>query len=114
MVATVDVVVRTNRLPEMARRFRPEVSRVAGRFLFAVSRDSVSQTPVDTGALVNSRQVRFAPGAVEGEVYWGAAYAAYQEFGTARGVRPKRFARGAVDANLPRLNADLAGIERRL
>ncbi len=114
MVATITVQVRTNRLPEMARRFRPEVSRVVGRFLFGVDRDSVRHTPVDTGFLVNSRQVRFNQGDTAGEVYWGAGYAAYQNSGTSRGIRPKRFAEQAVDANRPRLNADLAGIEGRL
>ncbi len=57
---------------------------------------SVGSTPVKTGALVGTKRAEMV-GRGQARVYWPAHYAAYQEFGTSRGVPARNFATTGFD-----------------
>jgi hypothetical protein len=69
-------------------------------------------TPFRTGYLANSPQLDI--GTLVVIVFWAAFYAPYQEFGTRRGIRPKRFAQISAELEMKALEAYLAALESRL
>lgn len=107
------IEVRANNLPRMASRFRPAVSDITGAALFKTLETATPITPVDTGNLRNTAQVRFHPGAFEGSVYWPAPYAALVNGGT-RFMAPRPFATDAARIVGPQYVAALSQLERRL
>lgn len=64
-------------------------------------------TPVDTGRLRGDKTITKGSGVRT--ITWNAEYAAYQEFGTSRGVPARHFARSGMDAALPVIEAGLKG-----
>lgn len=58
---------------------------------------SVRYTPVDFGYLRDNKTIDYPqPGNLVGKITWNQEYAAYQEFGTVRGVPAKYFATKAA------------------
>ena len=62
-------------------------------------------TPVDTGALRANKSI--SGGGDSRTITWNQDYAAYQEFGTSRGVPARHFARSGADAAVPVIEAAL-------
>lgn len=62
-------------------------------------------TPVDTGALKGNKSIE--RGAGSRMITWNQHYAAYQEFGTSRGVPARGFAKAGADAASAVIAAEL-------
>ncbi len=93
--ALVRVVV--NRLGGYGGGFDAAVDRGLLRTARVGSEASAGSTPVKTGALVGTKRAEMV-GRGRARVYWPAHYAAYQEFGTSRGVPARGFAVAGFDA----------------
>jgi len=67
-----------------------------------VERGAKQRAPVDINRLRSSitHAVDTAPVPLWGKVGTRVFYAPYQEFGTSRGVRPKKYLRGALEASV--------------
>lgn len=103
----VRVEVALNRFPELASTFDAAVERAldAGVQVCIATADPL--TPVDTGLLRANKSITAGPGVRT--ITWNQHYAAYQEFGTSRGVSAKRFAATGADAAAPVIAAELGG-----
>lgn len=97
----VEIVVRFNRLPQAGQRLRRAAEAIDTKAAHDIYAASLPFTPVRTGALRNNVQITSAGGGRPAAVHWKQHYAAYQEFGTGRGVAPKRFAAQAVQRVQP-------------
>lgn len=88
--APIRITAPINNFPRIAKRFEPAVQ--AGLVKAAADNIRLSSplTPFRKGHLRNSAQMRVER--LRTRVYWMAPYAPYQELGTRRGIRPKRFA----------------------
>lgn len=98
---SVAIVIRSNHLPGMDERLRARAAQIDTKAAFDAWAASKPYTPVDTGHLINAVTVTPAAPGRPATVHWHAHYAAYQEFGTVRGVRPKRFAAQGVERVKP-------------
>lgn len=78
---TVNVDVRSNRLPAIAAMLRPRAEAVISKAAHDIEAAAKSQAPVDTGALRNSIQAH-PEAALAWVVAVGVEYGIYQEFGT--------------------------------
>lgn len=104
--------VTFNRFDEIAGKFEPIVQD--GLVLAANNtlRRSRPLTPVRTGHLRNSAQIEISRLVVV--VFWMAAYAAYQEFGTRRGIRAKLFATNSAELEMKALVQYMSALEALL
>ena len=101
-----------NHLSRIASSLDPYVEEALDHGVVTVMEVADPLTPVDTGALRANRAANRIPGGRE--IIWIQHYAAYQEFGTSRGVPAKRFARTGADAGIEVINGLLAGWEGTL
>lgn len=120
MVATLSVVRTYNVLPQIAANFPRLVSDIVSKTIhdtYARSQITVpvrkNQRRVRGGALKQSGQVHYTPGAQEGEVAYVIYYAVYVHEGTFR-MPARPFLKNALDDSMPGLVAALAQLERRL
>lgn len=102
------VTIRSNKLPGMDGRLRTAVRDALTKGALDIYAASLPLTPVDTGAL------RANVTATADGVHWQQEYAAYQEFGTVRGVTPKRYAGQAFERVAPGMVRALSQLEGRL
>lgn len=108
--ASIQVV--ENNLERIADRLEPAVQDglvLAGAGTLKRSRPL---TPYRTGHLRNTAQLDVQRLVVI--VFWMAAYAAYQEFGTRRGIKPKLYATTSAEAEMQSLLAYLEALEALL
>jgi hypothetical protein len=97
MSVSVFIVQKENHLPGLGDRWRARADVIDTKAAFDAWSASKPYTPVRTGHLINAVTVTPAAGGRPATVHWHAHYAAYQEFGTVRGVTPKRFAAQGVE-----------------
>jgi hypothetical protein len=98
---SVEIVVRSNRLPQLPAHLCRGVEEIDTKAAFDIYWTSVPLTPVQTTALRTNVRITPARGRKPASVHWRQFYAAYQELGTGRGVAPKRFATQAVQRVQP-------------
>lgn len=110
--APIRITKRIDNFPRIASRFEPAVQ--AGLTKAAADTMAIANplTPFRTGHLRNSAQMRVER--LHTMVFWMAPYAAYQEFGTRRGIRPKEYARQAHDRAGKGLMAFMGALEAKL
>ena len=101
-----------NNFDEIAGRFEPAVQNGLVRAGAGTLRRSRPLTPYKTGHLRNTAQLEVQRLFVV--VFWMAAYAAYQEFGTRRGIRPKYFAKSSAEQEMQELVAYMSALEAML
>lgn len=99
--------VRIDELPEFTARMRRAPQIMQRHLVTAVDRSTTEGerlskgfAPVKTGHLrrsITNQPATFAGGSVRGAWGTNVPYAPYQEFGTRRGIRPKRFMGRAFD-----------------
>ncbi len=102
---SVSIEVSLNRFPQLAGQFDAMVegARDAGVQTALATADPL--TPVDTGALVANKTIERSQG--QRTITWNQDYAAFQEFGTSRGVPANQFAAQGADAALPVITSHL-------
>lgn len=106
-------IVKTfNNFERIAERFEPAVQDGLVLAGAGTLRRSRPLTPVRTGHLRNSAQLEVQRLVVI--VFWHATYAAYQEFGTRRGIRPKHFATESAEQEMQALEAYMSALEAKL
>lgn len=105
---TATVVIKTNHFPGMSGRLQQADRDIRTKGALDIYAASIPYTPVDTGAL------RGNVTADEHGVHWHQGYAAYQEFGTSRGVTAKSFAAQGFASGYPSMLAAYRTIEGRL
>lgn len=103
----VRIVATLNRFPEFARSLPQVRERALDAGVAQCIATADPLTPVDTGALKGNKSID--AGAGSRTITWNQHYAAYQEFGTSRGVPARAFARSGADAALPVIAAELKG-----
>ena len=108
----VKLVMTQNNFPRIAARFEPAVQNGLVLAGAGTLRRSRPLTPFRTGHLRNTAQLEVKRLFVV--VFWMAAYAAYQEFGTRRGIRPKYFAKTSAEAEMASLVAYMSALEAQL
>lgn len=103
MSITIDVI--SNRLGELRASLDGtlEAALDAGVAVAIATADPL--TPVDTGLLRGNKSVERTTGSRV--ITWNQEYAAYQEFGTSRGVPANGFAQAGADAATPVIQAAL-------
>ena len=106
-MSIASVVVASNRFPDIARGFNAKVEAALDAGVAVGIAAADARTPVDTGNLKGNKTIGRAPGFRS--ITWNAPYAAYQNFGTSRGVPANHFAEAAVDAATPVIQAGIAG-----
>lgn len=101
-----------NNFDQVASRFEPAVQNGLVAAGAGTLRRSRPLTPFRTGHLRNTAQLEVQRLVVI--VFWHAAYAAYQEFGTRRGIRPKYFAKTSAEQEMQSLVAYMSALEAML
>ena len=104
--------VVSNNFDQLAERFEPVVQDGLVRAGAETLRRSRKLTPVRSGHLRNSAQLEVKRLFVV--VFWMAAYAAYQEFGTRRGIAPKYFATSSAESEMQELVRYMSALEALL
>ena len=108
--AGITITVTSNKFPAILAQFPDQADAATGKTALDCSHRSEPRTPFRHGDLRGRRQVRrVARG--HWMVYWPVHYAAYQEFGTVRGVKAQRFARAAAQEVIPGWLAALSHLE---
>lgn len=105
--------IRLNLLPQVAGRVAPACSAIVGKAVFDAFAGAQVDVPVDTGALKNSGQVAFSPGAMSGEISYGTDHAVYVHEGTYK-MAARPWLKNAIEAAQPSFLAALAELEARL
>ena len=77
-----------------------EVSQVVRKGTFDIDAHATVNTPVDTGALKNSKQVEFFENGMRSKIGWSAEHAIYVHEGTRR-MSARPFAKDAFDQVAP-------------
>lgn len=90
-----EVRVRFNKLPRMGQGLEAAVDAGLREVADAAGQASGPATPVDTGELKGTARTEQV-GRMRWRRYWPASYAAYQNFGTSRGVPARHFAETGV------------------
>lgn len=109
-VFDVTVTVTKNNLPMLKARGKQKAQQAVRRAAFNTHRYSAPLTPVDTGALKANVIIDVTNGGLSATVKWGQFYGIFQEFGTRRGIAPKRFAQGGAEKAFPAFQRDMANI----
>jgi len=95
-------VKRVDRLPALAVELRPTIANVLNKAIDDVSVRANPRTPIDKGNLrANVRRQYATPNKLTARLHWLQSYAAYLEWGTSRGIRPRRFARDSFEEVAP-------------
>lgn len=90
---SAQIIVRQNQLPAIRAAFLPGVARALNVGAMATIGYADPLTPVDTGLLKGNKSLQIAgAGSLTASVTWNQHYAIYQEMGTSRGVKAKKFA----------------------
>ncbi|MCA9860693.1 MAG: hypothetical protein KC438_13275 [Thermomicrobiales bacterium] len=110
--APIRITMPINNFNRIASRFEPAVQAGLVKAAADTMRISNPLTPFRTGHLRNSAQMRVER--LRTRVFWMALYAAYQEFGTRRGIRPKEYARRSHEQAGRGLTAYLSALEAKL
>lgn len=79
-----------------------KIKRAIWRTGLKVEGDAKKTAPLETGTLrrsINTQRPVKSGKMIKGKVGTNIFYAPYQEFGTKRGVRPKRYLSGSVEKN---------------
>jgi hypothetical protein len=106
----VSVTVASNRLPHLRAQGKRKASAAVRRAAFNTQRYAAPLTPVDTGALKANVIIDITGNGLSATVRWGQFYGVFQEFGTRRGIAPKRFAAGGAEKAFPRFQQDMSNI----
>ena len=100
---SVNVTVEIKNLEQIRSAFRKapeimasELDRAIQKSIFAIQRDSMKNTPVDTGRLRASHRTKFS--SLKGELDVGASYAIYVHEGTHR-MKSRPFLANSVKDN---------------
>lgn len=101
---TIEAV--SNRLGELSASLSDLAEESLDHGVVTCLEVSAPRTPVDTGAL--KANVVIESGQGFRTVHWTQHYAAYQEFGTSRGVPASGFATAGADAGLEAIDSHLA------
>ena len=101
-----------NNLGAIAATIQPFVEDALDHGVVTLIEVADPLTPRDTGALVANKSID--RGAGSRTVTWNQHYAAYQEFGTSRGVPANRFGATGADAAIEVINGRLATWEGSL
>jgi hypothetical protein len=108
----IRITKRIDNFDRIASRFEPAVQAGLVKAAADNMRFSSPLTPFRKGHLRNSAQMKVAR--LNTKVYWTAPYAPYQEFGTRRGIRPKRFAERGHEQASRGLLAFMSALEAKL
>ncbi len=101
----VEIVVSLNRFGEFAGTLDSTLQTALDAGVKACIATADPMTPVDTGALRGNKSI--SGGGDSRTITWNQHYAAYQEFGTSRGVPARGFAKAGADAALPVIQSHL-------
>ena len=107
-MSLISIIVRLNDFASLANRLEGSLQDVMANGAMNVAAAADQKTPVDTGALRANKTIDVSSKGFT--VTWNQDYAAYQEFGTSRGIAPQRFAAGAMDAVGPGIAQELAAV----
>jgi len=106
------IVIKYNRLPQIAERLPEAVSAIVRKAAFDVEASAKAVVPVDTGKLKNSITSEF-PSQTKAIVAPHTDYAAYVEYGT-RKQRAKPYMRPAAEKVAPAFIEACKRLEERL
>lgn len=112
-MARTGIRIKSNRLGEIASKLPQVVGDVLTKGIHDIDAHATAQTPVDTGNLMNSKQVEINDGGLACKISWSAEYAAYVNFGT-RSMAAQPFASDAVEKVSPSIIAALEQLEGKL
>lgn len=105
----VTVVKNFNHFPRLAAGVRPKVVDVLNKAVDDLSARADPRTPVEKGLLKGNKRRHYATVSnLNSRLHWLQHYAAHQEFGTVRGIAPKKFARDSFQDVVPGTTAGLA------
>jgi hypothetical protein len=104
-VIAIDVI--SNRFAELAASLDTTLETALNRGVETCIATADPLTPRDTGMLVGNKSITGGGGTRT--LTWNQSYAAYQEFGTSRGVSAKLFATQGADAANAVIGEELAG-----
>lgn len=107
------IVVRFNKLPAIAARVPEAVGEIVTKAMHDMDAHATAATPVDTGALKNSKELEITDGGLHARLSWSQDYAAYVDQGT-RFMAAQPFATDAVAKVQPSMDAALHDLERTL
>lgn len=114
-MADVSVIVVKNLVPAVTPKMRAGAANALNAGLMATIGYADPLTPVDTGLLKGNKTIKnAAPGNLTASVTWNQYYAWYQEAGTSRGVKAKRFAQTGANRAQPGLIAGLKAVGGQL
>lgn len=101
-----------NNLGKIAATIQPFVEDTLDHGVITLIEVADPLTPVDTGALKANKAIEKKT--MARDVIWLQSYAAYQEFGTSRGVPAKKFGATGADAAIEVINDRLGRWEGSL
>lgn len=110
-MAGTTIRINLNKLGDVAAKLPEVIDTAITKFVLDVDAHATSETPVDTGYLMNSKTIELEPG--HGQISWGADYAGYVHDGT-RYMAARPFAADAVEKVEPALRAALSNLEDQL
>ncbi len=114
-MATATILVRFNKIPAVNPRLRAGAARALNNAVMTAIGYADPLTPVKEGYLKGDKTVKNAsPGSLESSVTWNRHYGIYQEFGTSRGVKAKRFATQGSERATPNLIAGMNAVGGQL
>lgn len=102
-----------NNIGSVKRALPNEVSQVVRKGTFDIDAHATANTPVDTGALKNSKQVEIAGDGMSSKISWSADHAIYVHEGTRR-MAARPFAKDAFDKVAPSIVDALNQLASRL
>lgn len=101
-----------NNLGRISRTIEPYVEETLDHGVVTLIEVADPLTPVDTGVLRSNKAIHKKT--MARDVIWLQHYAAYQEFGTSRGVEAKKFGATGADAAIEVIDGRLAAWEGTL
>jgi len=114
-MADVQVIVVKNLVPQVNPRMRAGAAKALTEGVMATIGYADPLTPRRTSDLVNRKTIQNAsPGSLTASVTWEMFYGIYQEKGTRRGVKAKRFAETGANRATPNLIAGLKAVGGQL
>ncbi len=110
------IVVLFDKLPAVNPRLRAGAARALNTAIMATIGYADPLTPVGpTGFLKGNKTIGIAsPGSLSASVTWNQFYGIYQEMGTSRGVKAKRFAAQGAERATPNLIAGMKAVGSQL
>lgn len=115
MAGDVTIQVVFNLVPEVTPKLRAGAAAALNSAIMATIGYADPLTPVDTGLLKGNKTIKNAsPGSLSASVTWNQYYSVYQELGTRRGVRAKKFATSGSERAKPLLISEMAAVGGKL